>query len=271
MDKKKAIIIAVAVVLVAALAFLIYWNATEFDRERNREMKYIQEQFDEYREGKNPMLPVVFDDELINDAEFQEFLTMQVREMCENGEARLLNEFLSGVEHYRKYYVFLQDAVTEGFGYVKTIEDAFYIKEELRLLDYYNEGLKLTLQSPVIASHIEEHGTNDITVTPGEGYYANEKDSSWSKTLVDGLPLFDAEEITYFGDFKCRHSYGVRLSALYQEENYSSTTYCFRDCYITFPSEQGECIWSECIWSGNYLFCFSSTGELVGFTDEIAG
>ena len=55
-------------------------------------------------------------------------------------------------------------------------------------------------------------------------------------------------------------SNGRELNSNYEETSYSRNNYYFRDKHISFSPDDGECI-----WSGNYLFCFSDSGELIGF------
>ena len=143
------------------------------------------------------------------------------------------------------------------------LEDAFKIKETLKYLDYYNANLNINRDSTLIATYIESNGIEEITTTPGTGFYANEENHSSShKVGLSNSPLYDDESITYHGDFMIRRKYGVKLNSYYEETSYSDTSCCFRDNYIDFSPDDGECI-----YSGDYLFCFASNGTLIDFAE----
>jgi hypothetical protein len=113
----------------------------------------------------------------------------------------------------------------------------------------------------VVAEYINANGTRSFTTVPGEGYYAEYEDTH-SKDVI-GLPnspLYDSNSTTYFGDFKCRSWEGVRLNEYFQEVSYGGTAYSFRENAIHFDPTLGECV-----WSGEYLFCFDKNGAVIGY------
>lgn len=319
MDKKKKnlIIIAISVILVGVLAFVIYWQSTEFERYRKEKILDIQTEIKEYREDEDSYFSVYISDELMEDSLFQDFLVTQVQEMCENCETSLLEDFLSELEYVSyawmystpiqnsfetlvqklckngewgelysflrelewddQQYSYLTNAVTDAFMDSGTPEAALEMLDELSWLEYYNSQMILTRDSQVLASYINENGTQPITTTPGEGYYANEEDTSSRKTVgITGSSLYDAKSVTHFGDFKRVEEYGVELNrSTYTERSYSDVYWYFRDCYVamdsleellTFDFDSLEnSLEGEFVLSGDYLFVFSFDGVLLDF------
>jgi hypothetical protein len=128
-------------------------------------------------------------------------------------------------------------------------------------LDYYRPSVTLTRTSAWISSYINENGTHEITRTPGTGYYANNKDESFGGTIgIEGSPLYEETRITYYGDFKCVHKYGVRLNSYYEEVSFSGRQYYFRDKEL--PDSPDEAV---LVWSGEYLFWFDIKGNLISY------
>ncbi len=197
----------------------------------------------------------------MEDPEFIDILATQVSEIVDNGEYDLLDALLRAMENQDAHISQIRDIITDSFGSVADLETALEIKEELKSLDYYNANVTLDRDSTIVASHIQANGTREISTTPGTGFYKDETDSSSSERVgLPTSPLYDAKSITYLGDFKIKREYGVRLNSYYEETSYSRTSYYFRDNHIDFSPNDGECV-----YSGDYLFCFGSDGSLIGF------
>ena len=133
--------------------------------------------------------------------------------------------------------------------------------DRLERLDSYSDDMRLNKGENPIASYIEEHGTEKISTASGTGFYADKEDSYSKKTIgISGSPLYDAEQITYKGDFKIEEQYGVELNSYYEETHYSRTYYYFRDQKISFSPDE-----KDIVYSGEYLFCFDSNGYLTNY------
>lgn len=209
-------------------------------------------------------------DRLASDTQYQSSLAGQIQELHQNKQYGALFTFLNALELNEVYSSSLVTALNDCLDSCKTIEDAWQLRSELYTLDYYNESLKLNKNTGVVAAYLNEHGVNPITFTEGEGYYAGEANSSWDKRVgISGSKLHNAKETTYMGDFKCVYKHGTNLNYdTYTEESYAHRQYYFRDNAITFYPDDGECV-----WSGDYLFCFApedswfdSEGDLRDFT-----
>lgn len=262
-EKKKKIFIILGIIAVVVVAFLIYWKATEHDRYIKSEMNNVLQEISDYRSGESSYLYLWLDSSALEDPNFLGFLVEQASNMIENDEYRLLDEFLGQLEGHDVYISEIRDTVTNSFESVDNLEDAFKIKETLKYLDYYNANLNINRDSTLIATYIESNGIEEITTTPGTGFYANEENRSSShKVGLSNSPLYDDESITYHGDFMIRRKHGVKLNSYYEETSYSDTSGCFRDNYIDFSPDDGECI-----YSGDYLFCFASNGTLIDFAE----
>lgn len=292
---KRKLIVTVAVVLTC----VIVWSATADIRSRNSCMRSIEEVISNYRSGEGSSINIGFPDSLPEDTKFEKFLLTQAQEMCQNDELELLISYLNALErrNYESAAItetadnyFLAKAqktcqardltsliellsalddfdytspsitamVTDYFSTAESIEEALEIKNRL---EWYGYDFNLNRNSGVLASYIKERGTNPITKSPRSGYYADKKDTSWKNVIgLEGSPLYDAGSITYKGDFKYIQSWGVDLNKWYKEESYSESEYYFRDQKIYFSPDKGECV-----WAGDYLFCFDSNGELVDY------
>ncbi len=268
MEKKKLIIIIISAVLVCALAFGVYWKATEDDRYIKGEMKDIQEQVDDFRSGERDSFHIFFLEEEAQDPRMDEFLTSLVKEMCENDESVMLNDFLGELEYTEFHSKNVLEAMNEYFSSVK-LNDLMDFEQVRNDIGIINMGLKyykvqapsLTRDTEFIAEYINKNGTKAITTTVGEGYYAD-KNNEFSRDVIglSNSPLHNSKTITYAGDFKYVHSYGVRLNGYYEETAYSNYSYYFRDNNINFTPDDGELV-----WSGDYLFCFSPIGVLLHY------
>lgn len=262
-EKKKKILVIIGVIAVLVVAFLIYWKATEHDRYIRNEMDDVLEEISDYRSGEDTYFSIWIGSSALEDQTFVDFLSTQASDMIANGEYGLLDEFLGELEYSDAYIREIRDNITASFESVDNLEDAFKIKKELAYLDYYNANLNFNRSSPLIASYIESNGIEEITTTPGTGFYANEEDSSSSHTVgLPTSPLYDAESTTYKGDFAIEREYGVKLNSYYEETSYSRTYCRFRGVGIGFSPDDGECI-----YSGDYLFCFASNGSLIDYAE----
>lgn len=262
----KKILIVIVSIAVLAIAFLIFWKATEHDRFIKREMKEFSQEVSNHRNGVH--YDFHLDPAAMEDPTFVDFLKSQISDMFENDEYILINHVLSDMEYDAKNEEIL-DLVTD---YCKEIEDLktalwFY---DMRDSKYYYYNLKfLNRNSGIIASYIEENGTKEITTTPGEGYYADKEDSSSRHTVgLSGSPLYDAISIKYLGDFMIENIYGVELNRYYEETSYSYKDYYFRDNDLTVRGDSGFTLDDgECVYSGDYLFFFSENGDLILFSN----
>lgn len=268
MNKKKITII-ISALLVCALAFAIFWKATEKTRYIKGEMEDIQEQVVAFRAGERDSFHIYFLDYVAEDPGMEELLISFVKEMCENREEKMLLEFLEELE-YTDYHSEALAAVLDD--YLETYGDADFLfgildSYTFKSLAYYNNKVTINRNTSAIASYIEEHGTQFITTTPGEGYYADKEEGTSKEVIgIEGSNLHDSVSLTNYGDFQHRHSYGVRLNrTFYEEENYSFSGYYFRGEQISFDPTNGECV-----WSGGYLFCFDTDGTLLGFDELVA-
>lgn len=260
-EKKKKIFIIIGVIAALIIAFLIYWKATEYDRYVKKKTNDILETLSDYRSGEIRYFSMGGFSDALEDPTFIDFLSAQASDMIDNEEYYLLYDFLGELENADAYISEIQDDVTNSFESADDLEEAFRIKEVLEHLDYYNTNLNFNRDSTLVATYIESNGIKEITTTPGTGFYANEKDSSSKHTVgLSNSPLYDACVTTYRGDFKIRLEFGVTLNSFYEETSYSDTSYYFRDNYISFSPDDGECV-----YSGDYLFCFASNGMLIGY------
>ena len=262
---KKKFIRLVSVLLVCALAFGIFWIVTEDERYIRSELRDIQRQVDKFRAGERDYVDFSCYGIVGKDPRTEELLITLVKEMCENREQALLLKFLVRVEFEDFYSPKLASTLKEYLGVSGDLEFVFGVLGSYEFeskLEYYNKDISLNRDTGLLAAYIEKHGTQPFTTTPGEGYYANEKDS-YDKDVV-GLPnspLYDVEQITYLGDFKCIYHYGVKLNSYYEETSYSNTSFLFRDNYMTFGPDSGELV-----WSGDYMLCFDTSGNLINFS-----
>ena len=207
---------------------------------------------------------------LASDEAYQQFLVDQIHELCQGKEYDCLKYFLRESEEINIKSELISDTLADCLASCKTIEGAWELSQVAIGLDYYDKSLSLNKNNGIVAAYINEHGVNPITFTEGEGYYAGEANSSWDKRVgISGSKLHNAKETTYMGDFECVYKHGTNLNYdTYTEESYAHRQYYFRDNAITFYPDDGECV-----WSGDYLFCFApedswfdSEGDLRDFT-----
>lgn len=262
-DKKKKVYTVLAVILICLLAFGVYWKASSFSRYRIHQMEGISNSISS---GSMNMWFGLSSDEngyrerLLEDSKFQAFVSAKLQEICDKNELDLVTQFLKRLEYEGcKFQTVFDIAKTyyENLG----IEDALEASTALKNSSYYAGAAVLTKDSPVISSYIEEHGTHPITLKEGKGYYAKKSDSYYKKRIgIDGSPLYDSYNTSYYGDFKCQKESGVKLNSFYREERYNTVAYYFRDEQIDFDPTDGECV-----WTGEYLLHFSDTGELTDY------
>ena len=267
--KHKMLVAIISILLIGALIFGIYWQVTAPDRRKKGYMDSCDSALNGVRTGDALYISWFLPDDLIADAEMQAFLVEKIDEMFENKEFPLLYKFLRAIETDTQYdskergmYSYLKDAVTENFEALTTPEDALRVVNEMKVLEYFDSELVLSKDSGVIAAYIADNGINTFTTTPGEGYYADKEDDSSSKRIgIEGSKLRESKSVTHKGDFRIVHESGVRLNrTTYKEQSYSRSNYYFRDNAISFSPDAGECI-----WSGEYLFCFDFDGRLMNF------
>ncbi len=228
---------------------------------RDEEEKVLKA-LSEYRDGKMRYLHFTIGSSFSENPDFSAFLESQALEMYENGEDDLLNAFLKQLEAQDIRISALQDLITNAFESSETLEDAIKTDERYKSLRYYNAGIVLNRKTGLLASYIETNGVNLITDTPGTGFYADKEDRYSSKKVgLDTSPLYDAVSDTYMGDFWHHLEYGVKLNHYYEETPYSKDSYYFRDHFLRFSPKAGECV-----YSGDYLFCFDPNGDMINFT-----
>ncbi len=266
MEKKKLIIIIISVVLACALALGVFLKVTEDERYIKGKIKGIQQQVDEFRAGERDDINLHDYKKAIKDPQTDEFLISLVKEMCENDETDMLQDFVRGFESADFRSEKILDIINEYFSSAEFDDMTDYeqmkdIVERINSDSYYYkfEMPSVNRDTEFIADYINKNSTKAFTTTKGEGFYADKEDE-FSKNVV-GLPdspLYDAVSITYAGDFKYVNKYGVELNRFYEETSYSKYTYYFRDNEIGFKHNFGDVV-----WSGDYLFCFSDTGELL--------
>ncbi len=260
--KAKAILAIFVAVVVLVTGYLVFMKVTEHDRFVKREMKEVVEELDKCRSKDSSFaLAHTWRSELLNDQKFIDFLTEQASGLMKNGDLRVLESFLYNLEFNNIKLDGISEVLKNEFDNAESIDAAYRIVDGLSILDYYNSVLILNRSSKVVAAYIEEHGTEQIYTEPGTGYDADEEDSSsFDRVGLDTSPLYDSESVIYAGDFKYDHSSGVKLDSNYNETYYSSTRIYFRNNYVQFSPDDGECV-----YSGNYLFCFAKNGDLIDF------
>lgn len=293
MSDKKRKRIRTAIALFCILALAIVWLAT---KDLLHCIQSINEEISNYR---SPRSSFYFEipESLRGNAKFEKFLLTQAQEMCQNNEWAMLSGFLVHImyEDYQTTAIskalsdrflpeycqardlrnisellsILKDLdytspsnaemITDYFSSAETLEEALEIKDRLEPHGY---SLPLNRNSDLIASYIEANGTNPVTKKPRRGYYADKKDGSSKHTIgLPNSPIYDAKSYTYKGDFKIVKEWGVELNIWYEETSYSrKDKYYFRDQQINFSPDDGDCV-----WSGDYLFCFSDNGDLIAY------
>lgn len=273
LKKKMKIILIIILVLTIFITYLI---ATEDIRRMKTDIKGIERAISQERISESDS--AYFYSYVHTDLEyptFIDFLSTQVSELLDNGEYSILKKLLNTITIHAFYsdeacIPEIKEVITIFFNNTDDLEVALEIQSVLESEGYYNSDLILKRNSVAIMSYIEANGTEKITTTPGKGFYANKtNESSNHRVGISGSPLYDATKTTYKGDFELIHRYGVKLTKLdnnYHEISYSETKYYFRDNSIDFSVEDDEFSFDDCefIYSGDYLFCFSKNGTLIG-------
>lgn len=266
---KKNILIVLGVIVMLVVAFLICWKATEHDRYIEREKNKVLQEISR---------PDIFfflriDSLALQDPNFIDFLVEQAYNMFENDEPNYdyIRWFLGSLEFSGAYINEIQDAFTNLSKRENIdLEDAFKLKEQFNDLHYYTIDLNFNRDSTLVAAYVEFNGIEKITTTPGTGFYADKENEYSRRTIgLPNSPLYEVREILYKGDFMVSKGHGRELklhtdagygNGYYEEEDYSYTHYAFRDNSIDFNFNDGECI-----YSGDYLFCFASDGALINY------
>lgn len=267
MNGKKKMIFAFVVVVLLGIFGTFCWKFIKLELLRKDTIETIEAQVVDFRNGDLFFFDFQINSKFMENTEFQDFLVDQVDTMYKNKEYKLLDGFLCEIEQNNLHCPFLLDAVTTGYLQAQTIEEAYDIWHTLFFREYYSSKISLAKESPLISSYLSKNGIKDISLTPGEGYYANEKDDKNYNgdyyTHDDGetVYLYIQEETIYKGDFKCHRVSGDRLNDSDDVTHYNRSEYYFREIEIPFFPEDD----AEIIWSGDYLFYFSSYGDLVSF------
>lgn len=263
-NKKLKVTIMIIVIFTIGIGiYMMYMKVTAHDRYINREINKIKEQISDYRNGHGS-IRFYLSSNMLEDERVVSFLREQTQELCDANEYNVLRSYLNELEVDKYFDYEIQNIIIQNFEGKDSLDEALAMKNDLGdYLKFYNSGLVLNRDSGLIKAYIEKNGMNDISTTPGTGYYAKEEDRSTNHRVgLDTSPLYDAERITHIGDFKIKEKYGVELDSYYQEKHYSYTDYYFRDCHISFSPYDGECI-----YSGKYLFCFSKNGNMVDYCE----
>lgn len=190
-----------------------------------------------------------------------DYFLAEAEEAYQSGNASALASIIWVADDLTSAAAFSQimDVVNEYCVSVDNIEEALELHSSFA--KRYDQFVPLNRNSSAIATYIEKNGTNPVTKTPGEGYYADKEDKYHKTTIgIEGSPLYNSTRHTYMGDFKYVKKSGVELNKSYKETSYSKYSYYFRDQMIYFSPDEGECV-----WSGKYLFCFASDGKLIGY------
>lgn len=250
---KKILIAFGSCVVISAIGFGIYWNATSYERERGKLIKEIT--------SRTSYAMVYISDKYENDPILIDSIAEELEYRASKGRFDTLSELAGFILEEDMMNDRFERILINCFYNAKSIEEAETIKMKFGGPDWYflTSQMVLTKESPLIASYIDEHGTRTYTTTPGQGYYANEKDDSSSHTVgLEDSPLHKSQGTKYKGDFMVKYTGGVRLNEYYQEERYYSEKWYFRGQFINFSLEDGEVV-----WSGDYLFLFSKDGTFI--------
>ena len=237
-------------------------------KEYRQEVKDLKHEIDQCRKSGSYWLfgNYSIDYHVKDEPKFHEFLTEQAQEMLENGELELFSYYIKMLEVNNASYRNLEginNAIQERFSAPDSLNDAFLLFRyfELREVKYYNKQLILSQNTGCLAAYIEANGTKEFTVTPGEGFYANEENYA-TKDIIGNpdSPLYAAVSVTHHGDFKLEVEHGVQLNSFYQEEAYSREKYYFLGERVPFGPRDGQIV-----WSGDYLFCFDTEGNMKDY------
>lgn len=239
--------------------------------------------FENFRNGKlnDADFPFVVNEKYKDYPEYQEFLRSSIQEQLQDDDvietSELLSRFICCLENATRWSTLDEDLIIEGIQ--TDISEWFDTKvQELDPEDivavnrnigcsYVDIGIKRN--SPGIVAYIEKHGLDEINTEQGTGYYANCKDSTSRENVgISGSNLYRAEDIYYYGDFKCVHSYGVEFNYdTYKEESYDRKYAYFRDETIDLSLFENRDNTERVVASGKYVFFFDSDEYLVEFWD----
>ena len=262
---KKTIIIITAVVLFVALTIASAFGVTAARHKKtvNADKEEVLKAIDDYRNNVKTSFHLYISYESYEDPEFADFLVEQISKMCDNSEYGMISEFVDTFEDDEYKNSTILDLITNKFNSAQNLVEALDMKDALSDSDYYGANLVLNKNSKIIVSYLEVNGTKEITTNPDEGFYASEKNDSSYRTIgITGSSLYNSSNVIYKGDFKSVYVSGRRLNTItYTEENYERTDHYFRENEIEYPSDYGEYI-----YSGDFLFCFSTSGDLVYYT-----
>ena len=202
-----------------------------------------------------------YKDRMIEDPKFQRFIIENAQKMSDDGETVLLGKFVDRIAYSGCEYPEVLEIVKEYYNNLDSMDDVIELISSAGQWDYYCDAIDAKKTSPFFKKYFEENGMYIATTTPGEGYYGDKGSRKYNNTVgIEGSPLYDAGNISYYGDFKVAHQEGVRLDYNYNEESYSNTFYYFRDNYMAInPFEVG----GEWILTGEWLFNFDDSGELA--------
>ena len=271
--------------IITALACIIALTACGAEaaatRYRNEKMAEIQEQIDARLENSE-LYDFSFSgiNELAADPVFVDFLAAQAKELCLNGKITVLYYFLDELEDRFPYSEAIDNALKESFLSLDDLDYAFSLIDRFERRKTYNFNGLVNRAEGVVAEYIRANGTNPITFTPGEGYYADCEDkSSYHEVGLEGSPLYDARNTVFRGDFKAVTEWGVDLNQYYEETPYGELYVYFRDNLISFDITGGAMVSfqdlafeyivgnNEFVWSGDYLFYFSANGAFIGYCE----
>lgn len=251
--------IVVSLVLFLVVVFAIAWFATGKIRFTNKEMKNTTKQVELYRSGERDYFDFSFYDYVAEDPRVEKMVISLVAEMCDNGETEMLMEFIDRLVFTEFYSPAVLSTLEEKIIASDNIDFMLQMRDFASEGDFYFPVVPVLRDSGTVYNYIQEHGIKEITMTPGEGYYADMENTSSTEVIgLEDSPLYSSHSVGYFGDFARGSSDGVHLDFNYEEQEYGSTRYYFRDQTIPFdPFDQGEVV-----WSGDYLFDFHSNGYL---------
>lgn len=262
--RKKVIVSAMVGVLSIITLVAIIIPVTEAPRKRAKILREMNEDIAGFRSGAQSSIDFTVYIGYNDDLKLKHAYIEQIREMYKNKETELLRAFLSHLENvtYLKTFEDIEETVVACMAESGDLVYALDFLTALKpWIEQNNWQISFPSDSDLLSDYIAQNGIKTFTKTPGEGFYAQYTDEySENRVGLQNSPLYDVVSITYNGDFKKYHTHGVKLNQYYEETNYSTDTYYFRDVLISFSHFE-----ENIVWSGDYLFCLDSDDNLKDF------
>jgi len=259
----KIFLCVVAAIAIAIGSYMVYREATKEERFTKYLMNSFLEDLQAYRNGDTILTPEFATYEFDNPV-YYAFVLEQIRTLAEERDYALVAMTLHRLERHRNFYPEIRDVITDVYTNSYTLLEKLALLDESRYVDfeYYNEGL--VLYKDDFASYISEHGENQIFYEEGQGgYYDNIEETSTHTTIgLPNSPLGSSKSSTHYGDFRVVLSSSVSLNQYYEETHSTSLSYSFRGNYLSFDFDPRD---KDCVYSGDYLFCFDDKGQLLDY------